>query len=102
MSPHLTLVHTTLSLVLGCAVCEAHAQPQIPTPPSARSSSATAEPPTADFLQPLSRKLEAQLPDLGTSPRKREQTESRNPGFNTLWVWPKSSPPQEGTHQSGG
>jgi len=60
------------------------------------------ERPVAAFLQPLSRDLERQLPDLGTSRTQREQSEDDDPTISTWWVWPKEAPEQESTQKSSG
>ncbi|HTS54424.1 MAG TPA: hypothetical protein VMH26_14210 [Burkholderiales bacterium] len=106
MSPRPTLIDAMLAFAMGCAVCQVYAQPQTPRSTPAGSSSAAPELPTADFLQPLSRKLEAQLPDLGGSADQQKRAEPQDPRFNTLWVLPKAttgeSPARDGVHHPGG
>ena len=82
-------VYGMLGLAIGCAVCAAHAA--TPEPGSRATIPQPAAPPpvTPDFLQPLSRDIERQLPDLGAPIDKENRAQPQDPGFHTLWVLPK-------------
>jgi hypothetical protein len=95
-----TLICVMFALTLSSGLGEVYAQPQTPRSVPARPSSTSPEPPITDFLKPLSRDLERQLPDLGTSRELQNQPEQEDPGLSTWWVWPKTTP-TEGSTQGG-
>jgi len=99
MSSATTLFFVTLAITLGCAVPGAYAAAPEPLPKTAVAPPAGSEPGTADFLQPLSRKLRRQLPDLGTSGGRQNRAEAQEPGFNTFWVFPKTATASNSTSE---
>ena len=99
MSSTATLSLMTLAITLGCAVPGADAAAPEPLPRTAVAPPAVREPATADFLQPLSRKLRRQLPDLGTSGGRQNRAEAQDPGFNTFWVFPKTATASNSTSE---
>lgn len=94
----LFVIGTTAGLAMACTVCVARAEPAPQTNGTVAQSSAPKSS-TADFLQPLSRDIERQLPELGTRADKTNREEPRDPGFRTLWTLPT---PGTGTDASPG
>jgi len=85
-----TLLRTTLGLAIGGFVYVAGAAAPEPRSNAAVPPPAAAESITPDFLQPLSRDLQRQLPDLGRRADQEKRAEPPDPGFHTLWVLPKA------------